>query len=528
MRDVVVVGGGHNGLVAAAYLAAGGLDVEVLEANEDAGGCIWTEALDSGYRLERGAVDLTMIDEVVADLHLADHGLRLLDREIFVGAGFGDGARFLFHSDLEATIDGWAGIGRADREAYRSFADLAVRATAAFDALPGVPGFGDIIKLAESLSVGVDLARLLVSSAESVIGRRIHDHRLASAIAMYGAHGQLPPWLPGTGLFALMLPGSHGSRSHRPSGGTGAFIDAIISSFAASGGILRTNARVAHIDQAAEGAVVRLEDGDSVAARRVMSSLDVRRTAHLLAEPPPAMRSAAEAVQSGALNIGELKIDLALSTPATVFGGAADAALWLLQERPDSLHASFGEIVAGRMPTSPAMMWAAPSVLDPTAAPDGAGTVWLSAFVPVQLRDRSWDAAAEEQAADDVFDGFARITGIDLRPITVDRRVLGPTGWERRIGAPGGNPNHLDLTLDQLFGWRPPGTLGYRTELRWLYLTGAGTFPGGGVSGLPGRNAAQALLVDLGSRPRRVSRWRREATGLLDAFGLYRSMRRSA
>ncbi|NOY57020.1 MAG: NAD(P)/FAD-dependent oxidoreductase [Actinobacteria bacterium] len=528
MRDVAVIGGGHNGLVCAAYLAAAGLDVEVLEANDDAGGCIWTEALDSGHRLERGAVDLTMIDDVVADLHLTDHGLHLLDREILVGAGFGDGARLLFHSDLEATIDGWGGIGRADRESYRSFADLAARAVDAFDALPGVPAFGEVIRLAESLSTDVDLARLLVSSAESVIGRRIRDGHLAGAVAMYGAHGQLPPWLPGTGLFALMLPGSHGSRSHRPRGGAGAFIDAIASALEASGGTLRTNARVVGIDSTAEGAVIRLEDGEFVAARRVMSSLDIRRTVHLLGDPPPTLRSAAEAVQSGALNIGELKIDLALSAPATIVGGDADAALWLLQERSDSLHTSFGEIIAGRMPGSPAMMWAAPSVLDPTAAPDGGGTVWLSAFVPVRLRDRSWDGAAEEQAVDGVLDGFARITGIDLRPITVDRRVLGPAGWERRIGAPGGNPNHLDLTLDQLFDWRPPGARGYRTELPWLYLTGAGTFPGGGVSGLPGRNAAQALLADLGAPPRRVSRWRREIKGLWDAFGLYRSMRRSA
>lgn len=512
----------------AAYLAAEGLDVEVLEANNEAGGCIWTEPLDSGHRLERGAVDLTMVDDVVADLRLADHGLRFLDREILVGAGFADGTRLVFHSNLEATIDGWAGIGRADRAAYRSFADLAGRATNAFDALPGVPTFGEVIRLAESLSIGVDLARLLVSSAESVIGRHIHDRHLAGAIAMYGAHGQLPPWLPGTGLFALMLPGSHGSVSRRPSGGTAAFIDAIVSSLTAAGGSLRTGARVVHIDPAAAGAVVRFEDGDSVAARRVISSLDIRRTAGLLAEPPPLMRSASAAVQSGALNIGELKIDLALSVPATVGSGDADAALWLLQERPDSLHTSFGEIVAGRLPTSPAMMWASPSVLDPTAAPDGGGTVWLSAFVPARLHDRSWDVAAEEEAADAVLEGFARITGIDLRPVTVQRRLVGPAGWERRIGAPAGNPNHLDLTLDQLFGWRPPGGSGYRTELPWLYLTGAGTFPGGGVSGLPGRNTAHTVLADLGARPPRAARWRRELKGLWNAFGLYRTMRRRA
>ena len=528
MRDVAVIGGGHNGLVCAAYLASGGLDVEVLEANREPGGCIWTETLDSGHRLERGAVDLTMIDEIVADLSLTDHGLRLLDRQVLAGAAYSDGSHLVFRSDLDETIEGWTTVAESDRHAYRAFAELAGSANRAFDALPGVPTFADVMKLADSLSVGVDLGRLLVSSAESVIGRRIQDQHLSSAIAMYGAHGQLPPWLPGTGIFALILPGSHGGTSYRAKGGTGALIDAVASSLSAAGGSLRTNAKVARINKTADGAVVHLEDGESVSTRRVVSSIDIRRTTRLLTEPPAAMQSMANQVQSGALNIGELKIDLALSAPATITGGEADSALWLLQQRPDSLRTAFGEIVAGRLPTSMAMMWAAPSALDPTAAPAGGGTVWLSAFVPTRLRNRSWDTGTEEEAAERVLDGFAEITGIDLRPITVDRRILGPVGWEQRIGAAGGNPNHIDLTVDQLFGWRPPGASQFRTQLPWLYLTGAGTYPGGGVSGLPGRNAALAMLSDLGvSRPP-AHRWRREVKGLWDAFGLYRAMRREA
>ena len=261
----------------------------------------------------------------------------------------------------------------------------------------------------------------------------------------------------------------------------------------------------------------------------MVSSIDIRRTVDLLSDPNPGLRWSANAVQSGAFNVGELKIDLALSTPATIVGGDADTALWMLQERPDSLRTSFAEIIAGRLPTSPAMMWAAPSVLDSSAAPDGGGTVWISSFVPARLRNGSWDEELEHEAAARVLDGFQRITGIDLDPVTVERRIIGPSGWEHRTGALAGNPNHLDLTLDQMFGWRPPGIRGYRTELGWLYLTGAGTFPGGGVSGLPGRNAAHALLADLDGAPRgRAAAWLREAKGLWSAFGLYRSMRRSA
>lgn len=526
MRDVVIVGGGHNGLICGAYLAAEGLEVEVVEANDEPGGCIWTEQLDSGHRLELGAVDLTMVDEVVTDLDLERYGLRLLGREVLVGAGFGDGTQLLFHSDLNETIAGMTSVAEADRTAYREFAALAARALAAFGALPGVPSFGEVIRLAESLPVDVDLARLLVSSTESVLARRIADPHLGSAIGMYGAHGQLPPWLPGTGLFSMLLPGAHGSTAFRVEGGTGAFIDSIVAALDRAGGSLRTGVPVVGIDQSGKTPTVRLRDGESIPTRRVVSSLDVRRTAALFTDPPGGLKTAAASVRAGALNVGELKIDLALSVPATISGDRADAALWLLQERTDSLRTSFGEIVAGVLPSSPAMMWAAPSALDPVAAPNGGGTVWLSAFVPTRLSGREWDRATEEEAADRTLDGFARITGTDLRPLTIDRRVIGPVGWQQRIGAPGGNPNHLDLTLDQLFGWRPPGVSGYRTELPWLFLTGAGTFPGGGVSGLPGRNAARTLLADLGSRLPATRRWRTEIKGLWDAWGLYRQMRR--
>jgi len=507
-------------------MAMAGLDVEVLEANATPGGCIWTEQLDTGHRLELGAIDLSMVDGVVADLRLADHGLRLLGREVLVGAGFGDGTELLFHSDLDTTVAGMATVAAVDREAYRNLASFAGKALGAFDAIPGVPTFGEVVRLSELMSSHVDLARLLVSSAESVVARRISDSHLASTIEMFGAHGQLPPWLPGTGLFALLLPGTHGNVVYRPQGGTVALVESIVAAIEAAGGSVRTGARVVSIERSGETTGIGLEGGDVVVARRVVSSLDVRRTVGLLAEPDEELRAAAASVRSGALNVAELKVDLALSVPATVVGGDGDAALWMLQERPDSLHTSFGEIIAGTLPTSTAMMWAAPSALDPSAAPDGGGTVWLSAFVPARLRDRAWDRLAEEEATERVLDGFARIVGTDLRPLTVDRRITGPKGWEERIGSPLGHPNHIDMTLDQLFGWRPPGVDGYRTGLSWLYLTGAGTFPGGGVSGVPGRNTAMALLSDLGSGPRRAHRFRREIRGLREGWGLFRSLRK--
>lgn len=527
MRDVVVIGAGHNGLVCGAYLAAAGLDVEIVEANSEPGGCIWTEHLDSGHRLELGAIELSMIEDIAVDLDLERHGLKLLGRDVLVGAGFGDGRSLLFHSDIEQTLDEMYTVDGTDKAAYRAFADLSGNALQAFDALPGIPSFADIIALAQSLTSDVDLGRLLVSSSESVLGRSMSNSHLNSAIGMYGSHGQLPPWLPGTGLFSMLLPGSHGTTAFRAQGGSRALIDALVACVGASGAAVRADAPVRTIDYRDGSAAVHLADGEVVSARRVVSSLDVRRTARLLTEPSVHIEKSANAVRSGALNIAELKIDLALSAPAEAIDSHGDSAMWMLQERPDSLRTSFGEIVAGQLPTSAAMMWAGVSAQDPTAAPAGCGTVWLSSFVPMVLAGREWDAEAEEEAADRALAGYARITGTDLRPLIVDRRVTSPTGWHQRIGAHGGNPNHIDLSLDQMFGWRPPGMNGYRTDSSWLYLTGPATFPGGGVSGIPGRNAAQTLLGDIGTTPQKAGRLRQEAKGLWDAFGLYRSMRRA-
>jgi beta-carotene ketolase (CrtO type) len=198
----------------------------------------------------------------------------------------------------------------------------------------------------------------------------------------------------------------------------------------------------------------------------------------------------------------------------------------MLQEHEGSLGTAFADILVGRLPRSPAMMWASPSAHDPSAAPAGEGTAWLSAFVPAQLEGSPWDEAAEERAGRWLLDGFRRITGVDIEPSIREFRVTSPRAWRERIGTD--NPNHLDLTLDQLFAWRPPVPRPYRTQLPWLYLTGAGTYPGGGLSGVPGRNAARAVLADA-ARPgarRWIASARRELRGLSRAARAYLAMRR--
>ena len=523
-HDVVVVGAGHNGLVAAVLLARAGLDVLAVEANSDPGGCIWTEQLESGHRLERGAVDHTDVFDVVDELDLTGFGLEYHRRAVNVGAAFGDGRVLLFPVD-DTALDG-ALEDTGDIAGYRRLATIGSSLFTLVDGFATPPTLTDLATALRGLPVGDDLLRLVLSSSDSVLTEHLTDDHLMSAIAMYGAHSQVPSFMPGTGMFALLLPASHGEAPGRPRGGSIALIDALVAALEAAGGTLALDARVVGIDDESGVRRVRLADGRTVDTDRVVSSIDVRRTSRLLAPAVPELEAAASRTHDGSLNVGEIKIDVAL-TDRPSFGplDSAPQAIWMVQQETDSLRRAYGDIIAGRIPTSPAFMWASPSETDASAAPPGAGVVWISAFMPFTPAAGPWTRELEQHASDLILDGLATITGTDLRDHSVAVAVTGPTGWAHRLGSDTGNPNHLDLTIDQLLGWRPPGMAANRTPASWLYLSGAGTHPGGGLSGKPGRNAARAVIADMTGTRRPTSRGARIAS-VKAAIDVYRAMRK--
>ncbi len=526
VHDVVVIGAGHNGLVAAAILARKGLDVLVFESASEPGGCIWTETLETGHRLERGAIDHSMILSVARELELEEFGLEYISREETFAAGFADGRSLVFHQDLNKTIESLGQVAPADTENYRMLAELGTALFNMTDSFVEPPRFSDLAQIASVLPNGTDLMRLLVSSSEAVADRYLDDAYLRSAVTMYGSHNQLAPYLPGTGLFALLLAASHGGEVARPVGGSAMLIKALLGALESAGGEVRLGAPVTAITESDDGALVTVANCDEVSTRHVISTVDLRRTVALMDSPPNHLSEAARGLTSGRFNVGELKVDLALSSPSsTGFEPEANSALWMLQERTNSLARSFADIYLGELPSSPAMMWTSPSANDPSASPEGQGTTWLSAFVPARPNEGSWDAAFTEQATSWLLDGFAKITGHDLRSNALSIHVTTPPDWEERTGNPAGNPNHVDLTIDQLFSWRPPTGLVHRTGLGWLYLSGAGTHPGGGLSGIPGRNAANALLEDLsGRRGPLIRRLMDGPRNLLRGIRLYRAL----
>lgn len=528
---VVVVGGGHQGLVAGVLLARAGLDVTVLEAAAEPGGCLWTDDV-GGLAVERGAIDHGGMRDVADQLDLARFGLRYVERDRLTSAVFGDGEVRDFEVSAVRTAERFG----PDAAAYLALAEQARALFAVLDRFAVPPTPTALAGTLAHLRGGDETFRSLLSPAEAVVERRVADPHLRAALALYAAHGQVPPWAPGSGMFAFLLPAAHGAPAVRPEGGARAVVAALVAALGAAGGRVRTGAAVRSLARDGSGFVVETEDGERQVADRVVSTLDVRRTVALLEEPPEGLTRSAFAVASGRLNVAELTVVVTLpeaALPARLRD--PQGPITFVQEGLADVRRGFGDLVAGRLPVNPWAMVARADAGPAAGAGQGPGpddgrraALWLSSVVPRRRDDGPWTTRAERVAADRVLAAASRVLAVDLAGAARDVVVSGPGVWSRRLRGDG-NPNHLDLTLDQMLGWRPPGLRGHRTPVPGLYLAGAGTHPGGGLSGASGRAAAAALLGDLGGRrasPGPLGRTGREVVGLWRALGAYLAMRR--
>jgi beta-carotene ketolase (CrtO type) len=540
-RDVVVIGGGHNGLVCASYLARAGLAVTVLEASDTPGGCILTEDLPSGNRLEIGAYEHGGIraSGVAADLELETRfGLDFIERDEFLFDPCDDGTGLSFWNSLDRTVDELARtVGAEEAERYRTFSKWSSAAMQVLSQSEGgpPPSIRSLAALAET-TLGTDGDRLmqaLFAPATAVTEGALTDDRLRGPLDHWAAHSQQPPQAPGTGAGALFLAASHGSPAIRPAGGSRGTVDALVRCLEESGGELVCSAAVEKVELAGGRARAVIANGERYeASRAVVSAIDARRLFLGLMEEhevPGPLLAEVRRIHESQHNVSELKVDAVIDQVPRVNGpDGMEKAFMLSANTGRDIARAFSSLGLGQLPERPPVMIAFPSSLEAGWAPEGKGVVWLSTFVPWIPENGSWDEALLDEAADLTWRTAERALGYEMT--ASERKLTGPGEWVDRHGNPGANPNHIEMSIDQLLSMRPSVTLsGYRTPIDGLFLTGAGTHPGGGITGAPGRNAAGVILEELGLRKgNRLGRARKQAAMLRDALKATRELRRNS
>ncbi|MDQ6650158.1 MAG: NAD(P)/FAD-dependent oxidoreductase [Actinomycetota bacterium] len=513
MRDVVVVGAGHNALVAACYLARAGLDVEVVERDTVVGGAVSTVERFPGYRMDRGSSAHIMVRHtgIVEELNLAEVGLVYQDLDPWGFAPFAEmpGGGLTFSVDLEATCASIeAGCGARDAAAYRAFVtDWADRNEAVFDAFQSPPTGANLGRhlwrtgRASGLP-GVELSRQFLTSGDGLLDSLFDDERLKTALSWLGAQSGPPCSEVATadlvGWNALM----HRRPPGHPVGGSGMLSEALARRLASYGGTLRLGdgaARVTHSGGRVSGVTTssgsHIAAGTVVAGCHVLTTLDLVGAEHLL----PALGERARRTIRVGNGIG-MVVRLATSALPR-YPGCEDPSVHrsIQLVAPDrlALRAAYGDYLAGRPPTRPAVLAMTFSAFDDTIAPAGKHnvTVWGQWHAYELSNGEDWDAIREREgqklvdAVDAVAPGFAA---------SVEQmHVQTPLDLERELGLLRGNVMHVEMGLDQMFAYRPlPELAGYRTPVAGLYLTGASTHPGGGVFGASGRSAARVVLAD--------------------------------
>jgi len=525
MVDAILIGGGHNALAAAAYLARAGLRTIVLERREVLGGACVTEELWPGFKISRAAYVAGLLrPALVAELGLRERGLKLLPRRPSSYTPDANGPGLLLGPDEAASLAQIRHYSPRDAERYPQYERVIDRAARVIEPLldappfdPARPRLSDLGPLLRALRAGVGLRSdltaalaLVLGSATNGLTRWFESEPLRSTLAtdaLIGAHAG--PSTPGTGyvLFHHLMGDTGGARGvwAYVQGGMGALSEAIADAARAAGAEIRTNAEVTRIGvRAGRACAVELADGSSLEARAIVSGADPWRTLQLLGREH-APTEFAQGIDSLDFRSPVMKINLALGS-LPVFPGCPDArepgpwhqgTIHLGASTMAELDASFAAAERGELPERPMIELTLPSAVDPTLAPRGQYVASLFVqHVPPSAPPEFWEKH-RERFADRVLATIDELSpGFSAR--VLHRDVLAPPDLERVFGLTGGNIFHGAMTLDRLGPLRPlPGWSRYATPMPGLFMCGAGTHPGGGVMGACGRNAARVIVEAL-------------------------------
>jgi phytoene dehydrogenase-like protein len=532
--DAIVVGGGHNALVTAAYLAKAGRRTLVLERREQVGGAAETAFL-GGVRIPRLAHTVGRIrPSVVRDLDLRSHGLALVAPDVRAFAPQRDGRAVTLWADQARTVESLRSWSPRDAERYPGF-DRLVRSLGRFlGELAGrtppdirSPGLGDALtglRLGRTFrGLGKHdahtILRVLPMAIADFVAEAFETDAVQAAIAWRGVqYSAVGPWSAGT--TAIFLGDSAGNDGGAPGqtvyaiGGPGALSEALASAARVAGAEIRCRADVAAITSR-DGAVtgVALASGEEIEAASVVSGLDPKRTLTALCDPvaigPTMLWRAGNYRTPGVVSKVNLVLDRLPRFPAadgddeTLLRGRIVVAPGI-----DAIERAFDAAKYGRVSDALVFEATIPSLVDPSLVEGAAaGTHVMSVIVqytPYRLRDGSWDDAERHEGVANAVIGALDELAPGFSGLVREREVLSPLDLERDYGLTGGHPLHGEPGLDQFFLWRPfLGHARYRLPIEGLYLAGSGAHPGGGITGQPGRNAAREIIADTRERRRR-------------------------
>jgi phytoene dehydrogenase-like protein len=529
--DAIVVGAGHNGLTAAAYMARAGLRVLVLESRGIVGGAAVTEE-QGGVRVPSLAHTVGRLrPAVVRELDLAAHGLALVSPEVRVFAPQSDGRAITLYSDLARTVDSLRPFGEDDAAAFVEF-DRRVRSLSRFladlgeEAPPDIkgPGFGDALlglRLGRAFRGlgrhdGRTILRVLAMAVADFVAESFASEPIRATTAWRGVrHTAMGPWSAGsTSVLLADAAGNDGGGAGETvfaRGGPSAVSEALASAARAAGAEVRVGAKVVAVTTR-EGAVtgVALASGEEIAAPAVVSGVDPKQLLTSLVDPVtvgPSMRWRAGNIRTpGTVAKVNLVLDALPAFPAAE--GDARRLRGRIQVGTTSIDAverAFDASKYGLLPASPVLEATIPSLVDPSlveGAPDGTHVMSVvMQWMPPGLSAEAWAGRRDEVGDLAIRTLEAVAPGLGSR--VTARQVLTPADLEAEYGLTGGHPLHAEPALDSFFLWRPLlGWARYRMPVDGLYLAGSGAHPGGGVTGTPGRNAAREVIADRRKRRR--------------------------
>ena len=521
--DTIVIGGGHNGLVTAAYLAKSGHEVLVVERRDLLGGAAATEEIFPGYRVDTGAHRVGGLSaKVVADLGLSGHGLEVVAADPTVFTPVESGTPLTLWRDPRRTAESVRAISPADADAWIPFTELIAKAASFLEAAwtatpPDVTGsdFGDLIASAKlGLKLRgfgkkdmVEVMRILPMSIYELLDEWFESDLVRGTVAASAISG-LCQGPMGAGTVYTFLHHHVGADpgvirpTQRVRGGIGRLSEAIAAACRQYGADVRTGAPVECIvvgAGAARGVV--LAGGEEIRADRVVSSVDPRRTFFELLSPDSIGPDFARKIDNVRFRGVCAKVHLTLGglPDFTCLPGAGPHLEGIISISPslEYVERAYDTVKYGAMSDAPYLEMSIPSLTDGGAAPEGKHLASIvMQYAPFSLREGSWDDDAREALGDLVVGVLARYAP-NIEALVEDRHVMTPLDVQDRFGLTEGNIYHGEMTLDQLLFMRPvPGASRYRAPVKGLYLCGSGTHPGGGVTGVPGRNAAREILKD--------------------------------